>query len=232
MHRVTSGWIPLHKFGHNPDVDTGAAEDVWDGGGLYTWPTSAAATTIVSASTDDDAEGTGAQTVFVQGLDANGALLSETATMDGTSAVTLSGEYLRVFRAYVVSAGTGETNAGNIQVKHGATVLAQITAGYGQTLMAIYTVPTDYPVAGLAQWYVTLGRAITSVGEVAMLQRSNGGAWRTVELISMSNTSSSFQYNYPVWLDLKPLTDICIRVLSVTANNTTVSAGFDINYRG
>ena len=220
----------VHKFGRNVDIDTGVGlpEDIWDAGAAYAWPAAAAETTIVSSSADDDTGGTGAITVEVYGLDANYMAINETATLNGAAAVTLSKQYLRVFRAKVLTAGSGEVNAGNIQIKHGATVLAQITADYGQTLMAIYTIPADFIQAWLVKWYVTLTKKQATAATVAIQMRSFGGAWQTKEVIGISNTSGDWQYEYPQWIAVAPKTDIRIRALDVTADNTDISAGFDL----
>ena len=137
--RVFAGTV--RKFGYNADVDAGT-EDIWIGGGSLNWPSAAAATNIISSSTDDDASpATGANTVTVEGLDANYQLVRETAEMNGQTQVALTTQFLRVFRAWVATAGTGLTNAGNIDVRHTTTILARIGTGDGQTLQAGYTVP-------------------------------------------------------------------------------------------
>ena len=33
---TASGLAHVHKFGHNPDIDS-APEDIWEGGGMYQW---------------------------------------------------------------------------------------------------------------------------------------------------------------------------------------------------
>ena len=49
--------------------------------------------------------------------------------MDGTTTVTTSGNFLRVFRARVVTAGSSETNEGTITMNHTTSgdLLAQIS---------------------------------------------------------------------------------------------------------
>lgn len=226
MHGAGVGFNSIHKFGFNADVD--AAEDIWDGGGTYSWPAAAAATTIVSTDAADTSDGTGARTVKVYGLDSNYLEISETVTLNGTTAVTLSNQYLRCHRAKILTTGTGGVNAGDLQIKHAATVIAQISAGYGQTLMAIYTVPADFNYAELAQWYNTVGRTITSIATMQLLMRPYGGGWQTKEIVEVSDTASQFIYNYPVWQRVEPKTDIRVRCSAVTAANTVIGGGFDL----
>jgi hypothetical protein len=138
--------FPIDKFGTNTAV--GAAEEiVWTAGNGYTYLSAAETLQVSSSDVDDDGDpaGTGARTVTIEGLDANWALVSDTITMNGTTSVETTVEFLRVFRAYVVTAGSSETNEGLISIKDNAdtVVMAQIVAGRGQTQMAIWTVPAN-----------------------------------------------------------------------------------------
>jgi len=90
----------------------------------------------------------------IEGLDANWDLQSETVTLTGTTDTVTVGSYIRVFRAYGATFGSGATNAGVIYVYTGAdtagvpnvatTIFTTIAAGEGQTLQAAYTVPRNY----------------------------------------------------------------------------------------
>jgi len=112
-------------------------------------PAAAAATTISSGSTSDTSAGTGARTVLVTGLDANYNIVSETATMNGRTGVTLTNQYLRVTNIEVQTAGSGGVNAGIIYVGTGsittgvpANIIGGIAAGDNVFQAARYTVPT------------------------------------------------------------------------------------------
>lgn len=229
--RVTDGGMDvLHKFGRVLDVDTATTpEDVWDGGGVYPWPTSAIVPTIVSDDAADAAAGTGARTVTIEGLDADYMMISETATLDGATPVSFVLPFFRVYRAYVVTAGSGETNAGNLLIKHGATTIAQITAEIGQTLMAIYTTPADYSKVWGIKNYAQVMKTTATVVELALQTKLEGGAWRTQEVTTLRSASnSSWQYEFPCWRKITPKMDVRWRVLSVSANDTDVVAGFDM----
>ena len=221
----------VHKFGSIDGVDiVRTPEDVWDGGDVYPFPSAAAETTIASTDANDAAAGTGARTVRVYGLDSDYKSISEDVTLDGTNDVTLSNQYLRCFRMKVLTAGSHETNVGDLQVKHGSTVITQITADEGQTLMAIYTVPDDGQKMFLVKWYVTCGKKKTTNATIKLQMRGYGGAWQTKEVIQISNTSGDWQYEYPVPLRLSPKTDIRVRIGDVAADGTDITAGFDIVY--
>ena len=217
----------IRKFGENPDVDTTSLpEDLWDVGGTYTFPSAAAETTIVSDDAADDAAGTGARTVTVVGQIAGNVETTEVATMDGATPVTLTNQFLRVYRLTVTTAGSGETNAGNIQVKHGATVLAQIAASEGQTLMAIFTVPdiaNAFDQGVLKRWWCQISSNVDSVAVVALQIREPGGAWLTKDKASVSRGGP---FNAEIDELYAAGADIRIRVLDVSANNTAVFGGF------
>ena len=60
----------IHKFGRNPSVG-GAPETIWMQGGVYEYLTSPSTVYVTSDNAADAADGTGARTVTVQGLDVN-----------------------------------------------------------------------------------------------------------------------------------------------------------------
>ena len=137
-----AGTTQVNKFGRNTAVGT-TEEDIWDGGGTYTWPTSASITHLRSAV---DSAATRGKTVEIQGLDTNWELTTQTATTDGTNSTTevaLTTALRRVFRMK----NTSDTDFDqNVQVGPTgfATIGAQITNGFNQTLMALYTIPAGY----------------------------------------------------------------------------------------
>ena len=215
----------IHKFGNNANIGTATVpEDVWDGSIAYPFPAAAAAGTIVSDSADDAAAGTGAQTVRIFGIDTNWADISEDIGMNGATPVALSNEYLRVHRAYVLTAGTGETNAGNIAIAVGGTTVAQIGTGFGQTLMAIFSTAAG-ETWQLLSWFAAIAGKTAAFAEVALQTRTDGGAWRTKMIVQISDTAP-LNYTFPVPVIVAPKTDVRVRVLDVAANDTEVSSTF------
>jgi hypothetical protein len=133
-------------------LDQVAFEVIWETGGQYPWQSTAVTVDVVSDDANDDVAGTGARTLRIQGLDGSYNLAEETVDMDGTTTVTTTQTFLRVFRMSVETAGSSGNNEGTITVTYtgGSDVAATITAGNGQTLMAVYTIPagkTGYFVA-------------------------------------------------------------------------------------
>ena len=157
--QVSRGQIQGHRnvtvFGFNPDVDT-TQVTVWPLPSLITFPVAALQMTVSSSSANDISAGTGARTIVVEGLDANYNEVSETVTMNGQTAVTMTTPMLRLNYAYVASAGSGNGAAGDIYIGTGtvtagvpATVYDIIKFDYNTTITGSYTVPAGYTVISL-----------------------------------------------------------------------------------
>ena len=141
----------VHKFGRNPSIG-GAPETVWMYGGTYTYLSSASTVYVSGADAQDSAAGTGARTVTVQGLDATYNEIEETLTVDGAVSTK---SFLRVYRAFVASAGSLQTNKGNVLVSTGAsgggTVLRLLPPSSSVTELRFLAASaiTSLPTAGL-----------------------------------------------------------------------------------
>jgi len=208
----------INKFGYNESV--GSSYEVVSDLGSAHYPTSAATASIVSASTDDAAAGTGARTVEIQGLDGNYEELTEVVTMNGTAAVSTTGSFLRIFRMRVVMAGSGETNAGNITATIGSNV-ARILAGQGQTLMAVYTVPKGR-TAFLMKFQGSISKS--QEGAFQLRARERDGAFNVKGL--WGTFANTVTYDYPVPLKFEEFTDIEVR--SKGGSNPDMGAIFDL----
>ena len=225
--QVAKGLVPgttgLFKFGFNADIDQ-TEETVWDAGGLYTYPASALAMTIVSSNANDTSAGTGARTVRVIGLDANYAEVTQTVSLNGTTTVSIPTSLIRVYRAFVVTAGSGNTAAGTITIANGGTTYAQITVGENQTLMAVYTVPAGVTLY-LTSADVSTGSASGTQYIVSrLIQRPFGGVFRDVSKVSLQSGQVSFD-GFAAPLVFPAKTDIEIRAVG-SANNNEVSGVF------
>ena len=108
------GYSMVNKFGYNSSIGSLSFETIWETGNDYPWQTAQATLDVVSDDTDDDVAGTGARTLRIQGLDGSYNLVEETVDMDGTTTVTTTQTFLRVFRMSVETAGTSGNNIGNI----------------------------------------------------------------------------------------------------------------------
>lgn len=229
------GYGNVTKFGRNSDIDTAAAEDVWEGGGTYSgFPTGAPETVeVFSGSANDTSAGTGARTVRITGLKTSSSAAYETEdlTLNGTTAVTSSSTWYRVNRMVVLTAGSGGQNAGILTCRHtttAANVFVNVAVGYNQSTVAAYTVPAGIggQLVGLT---INMARASGAAGSatVSLRVRETGGVFRASRVYEISN---SFSVMPPLKLPivLPAGADIKVRVDSVSDNNTTVTAEMEI----
>src|SRR6266487_3343203 len=79
------GHTRVASYGHTPSPN--ANTDVWEGGIIYPFQSSATIMEILSSSASDTAAGTGARTYTVIGLDSNFNPISEIITLNGVTAV-------------------------------------------------------------------------------------------------------------------------------------------------
>lgn len=150
FHDVALGIVPgattWNKFGYNADVDTAATEVVACFGGTFSPLTTASTLSIVSDDVADDSAGTGAQSVFITGIDANRDIQTELVTMDGTTPVVTTTTWLGINRMVIYVAGSSAYNVGNITATAvtGGAVQAKIPATEGTTQQCIFFVPNNY----------------------------------------------------------------------------------------
>lgn len=146
-HGAIPGYAAVNKFGRSPDCDDGVPTDIWDGADatpIWVAPTAPRIHNIASTSPLDTSGGTGARTVMVYGLpDWSSAEISEVVTLDGANPVATVNSYVIIHRMVCLTFGSTRINQGNLSATAAVdgTVTAEITAGIGQTLMAIYGVP-------------------------------------------------------------------------------------------
>ena len=228
---LVRGASVIHKFGRNPNVG-GIPETIWEQGGVYTYLTVASTIYVYGADAQDGAAGTGARTVTVQGLDANYNAIEETLTVDGAVSTK---SFLRVFRAFVASAGSLQTNKGDVLVSTGAsgggTVLAKIATigtgtvyGQGQTNLALYTIPAG-KTGYLTNWNVGVGAYNHSVtANLYTREFGNGLIFRTRDIMDIPGGLHHRIYQVPFALPEK--TDIEVRAIASTGTN--MSSTFDI----
>ena len=215
---IQRGNIPnfsgIQKFGYNSSVGT-TFETIWDGGGDYTFITSSGTATATSSDTDDN---TG--TVKIFGLDSNYDLAEETLTIGGSAG---SVSFIRVFRALMKTANTGNANVGTITITVSSTTVAQILPTYGQTLMAIYTVPRKYQ-AYLVQLDVGSSKDLENEIKFRIKQIDNGNVWNTRSFITARGGFTEKNYHVPEIILEK--TDIEMRAKS--SATSSISGGFEL----
>ena len=238
--QVARGQIPGHKlkfkFGNNPSVSD-SVETIWSEGGLYVYPSSATQMTVSSSSANDTATGTGARTINIEGLDADYNEISEDIILNGQTPVTTVKSYLRINRGVVLTAGSGEKNAGIIRAGTGtvtsgvpANVFLSINGiGDNQTLMCLWTVPAGY-TAFMVQTNVSTGNASQTPAllDTSIVARPIGGVFNTQERITLKDGNQLQGYNFPLRFTEK--TDIEVRAQSSTNVTFNCSASLEFVY--
>lgn len=226
---------PVNLFGHNVDVDSGTVpETVWTGGGLWVPPTAARIHQIASSSANDTSAGTGARSVRLEGLDADNLEITEDVTLNGTTNVATTKEFLRINNMFLLSAGSGKTNAGDITATADtdSTVTQRIAAGDSTSHSAFFSIPADdkaFIVAGFA----TIHRPTTTSSamvEFALMVES-GGVLLNAQRIALTATgASAINYLYRLPKVVVGPADIRIDVTYSTDSNVNCSAGLDFVY--
>lgn len=227
---VAAGLVPhveiKRKFGLNPDIDTGVDEDLWSVGGDYPFPSAAAATNVISSSVNDDVGGTGCTSIIVNGLNGDYEEISETVIMDGTTQVNLTNQFFRIDNAYCGSSGSGLINAGDIDIRHGTTVIGRVVASQGTTQQCVYTVPANHT------WLidnVSAGLNKKGSGSLVVQYRIklfSTGSWRTLLNQGLDGAGSSTVAN-PTnsgrFVTIPAKTDIVVRVTNADSTNNEVN---------
>ena len=184
----------VNKFGYNESVGN-SFETIHDEGGIYNYISTAGVASVAGAS---DA----GAIINVQGLDENYDQVNENITVGNTSTTN----FIRVFRAQVVSLASGTVNAGDITVTVDGAVRATIEAGKGQTLMALYTIPRK------TQGYLVKFQGSVDKSQDIIFKLF---ARETDNVFNVKGQFGTFgvpiTYDYPIPLMFKEKTDIEVR---------------------
>lgn len=199
-----TGVVPINIFGNCQNTGT-TIRTIWELGGTteYVFPSSAVTMTLSSSSATD----TGTAQVLVSGLDASYNLQSETITLNGVTGVNTVNQYLRINSLVMVHPATGQTsNVGNISCTNGGTTYGYISATYGKSQGAYYTVPNGYTLflyqidsfSGDANGngYVTLdvriaNNAVTNPPTVTLIQTSYQLVYSVTRVIPIAQTQKT-----------------------------------------
>ena len=230
-----SGTTPFSKFGRNPDIDTGAVEDIWNGGGLYTgFPVETETLEILSTSINDTAGGTGAITVEISNLlDATfNEMPPIIVTLNGTTPVSLGAQtYHRASRIRTLTAGSSNWNEGNLILRHTTTtanVFAVMPATLNQTQIFAYSVPLGKTLY-IPNFSVMMTRANGSAGSANVTVKIKNGisnVWNVVRNVDISD-SQSYQYHSGAYFVVNEGMDVKATIESVSDNNTVVTGEAD-----
>jgi len=211
----------VHKFGAVPAMSQNNTGTIWDVNDTnYPWASFASAGTLSVPAVNASDNG---KTIRILGLNASYDEIQEDVTVSSSEATATTSSFIRVFRAFVTNGSA--TNVANINVQKGGTTVLRITAGKGQTLMAIYTVPAGYSA------YILKGTATCQDGADAtgdMFVRYFGeSAFRVGHSFEVSGDGGQYLYEFGIPLRIPEKSDIDIRA-SVRSNNARLTAAFDM----
>jgi hypothetical protein len=217
---LVKGVSYIHKFGAVPSMSTNTTGTVWDvGDTIYPWSAWATAGTITIDRADvADAN----KQVTVVGLDANYNALTETITLTNATGNASTNSFIRVFRAFIVD---GTTNVGLISIKRNSTTIAAITAGKGQTLMSVYTIPAGY-TGYMFKGTCTAQAGADGTGDM-FIRYSGQASFRVGHSFEVSGTGGQYLYEFQTPIAIPAKSDIDVRI-STRSNNGRYTAAFDL----
>lgn len=238
--QVSRGQITNHsrffEFGINVSVGT-AVSTIWTGSATYAFPAAATVMTVSSSSTSDKGTataGTGARTVLITGLDASYAVISETVTLNGQTAVDTANSYLRINGMKVLTAGSGNTSAGTIYIGTGtvttgvpANVYGIIPLAYNQSTQAVYTVPAGY-TAYLSSYTFTSSYANATPVACSGFFVTYTGSIPVIEATARMNSGNSFDRHFDNPLPIAAQTDIEMKCSASTGSVAAMTGEFHI----
>jgi hypothetical protein len=226
------GMIPgctrVTALGHNPSIASGAAADVWEGGGDYPFLATASQLEVLSASANDAAAGTGVRTVLVSGLDANYNPISEVVTLNGVTPVATVKSYLRTNVFTSTASGSGGTNAGDItlRVAGGGTTQSIMRAGYGFGRSAVYSTPAGFTLFVLSEVFTILAQGSTNSATFGGVLRSQAGN-RRIPLEFQVTSVGPYRHDAVLGIIMAEKTDFILRVTTTGQAGTNVTAAFE-----
>ena len=217
------GASSVHKFGAVPRMHDNTTGSMWDvNDTIYPW---AALDTpaVVNVERNDVADN--GLIVTVQGLDTNWDYVEEeiTITAEDQLGSTL---FRRVNRAFI--SDTGTTNADDINIEAGAaggTTVARITAGQGQTLMGVYTVP-----AGKTAYLLKINTSAEDGKDASgflYVRTTDTIPFRVKHTWEFSGAAGPYEYNFTIPCVITEKSDIDVRA-TTRDKNGRYTVAFDL----
>lgn len=153
----------------------------------------------------------------------------EYVILNGTTGVTVTGNFMRCSRAAVIAAGSSGQNEGTITIRQATTtanVFAQVPTS-GQTTIGAYTVPAG-KIALVKRIRVAMVRSNGSAGSATASAnvRPKGQAWRSVRVFEISDSNSA-DFTQVGADTLFAGTDVKFTIDQVSDNNTIVDGAFE-----
>lgn len=211
--------------------------------GFYRTPQPAGATALrvkAGGNAADTANGAGARSITLVGLDAAGELITDTIATAGASASAASTKtFIRLLNAFVATSGTyasqsAASHVGTITIENAAggsdwAVISDGSFPRGASEIGAYTVPKGRSAYVQA---IRLSSDADKKANIILFQRSNilqsVAPYSTMRLVSeFPAVAGSLQVDYDPPLPFPELTDFGF-MASVGASTVDVSVSFDV----
>lgn len=213
-------WSIVYKFGENETT-----EGTYELTAPFTWTqmTSADTMNVVSDSANDTSAGTGARTIKIIGLDGNYDEIEEIVTMNGLSSVTTTKSFIIIHRAIPNTAGSTETNVGNITITDttGGTTQALIHDTQHSTIQGFSMVPRGYH-AVLVRWEINAGKGDDFKSHIMV--KPFGGAFYELKSVYIFENNISYDFNGAIVVPEKSTFKIEGR--KTTAGSRPINGGY------
>lgn len=203
----------------------------------YTEQASNAQRSIVSASANDTAAGTGARTVKITYLDSSGnGPFTETVTLNGVTAVnTIAINICFIEKMEVVTAGSGGVNAGIISLKAttggGGATIGTIAAGDNATRWAHHYVPVSTTCSITSLWAGHNGTVVGSGGvffiKALTIGVANSVDQQVTDSFRLYGQSSSIQRTYGTPIKITGPTRLVVWITPESSSSLIYRASFD-----
>lgn len=238
---IANGVRVINHFGRNTSV--GSIFTPITRSGFYRTPQVSGATALrvkAGGNINDTANGTGGRAVTLIGLDATGALISETVATAGASASQPTTKtFIRLLDAFVSASGTYATqtspsHSGTITIENaaGGSDWAQISDGSfprGDSEIGVYTTPKGRSAYVQA---IRISSDADKKTNIVLFKRSGiletTAPYSPMVLISeFPSVSGSLQVDYDPPLAFPELTDFGF-MASTSTSTVDVSVSFDV----
>ncbi len=197
---------------------------------LPSYPIGITSFDVVSSSVADTNIGTGARTIQILYQDSIGNQSSEDVIMNGTTPVVVSGvspNIVRFIQAQVLTAGSGNENAGRIAiyVTSGSSttdVYEQINTGNNLSASPKIFTPE---IKTVIPTYVNINMFSSSTADLFIciqVKASDSNIWSTFQVFALNGTNEGF-----LQLELKSLELTALKI-----SGGVSSAGIDIRFLG
>lgn len=235
----------VNKFGRNDDVDTASEESVMLLQGSETEETYVFTNAITSVISDNAAN---TQVVTIEGHTVNTGtgdytFVSQNATLNGTTAVTLTTSLARVSRLFVAngtfaSPSTNLASGSRVFVYEGGTTTGGVPDTASETHLVVDSSDNQSQKAAttlssadygfLTNFSVGVSRdSGTPEVDFKLKVRESGGVFRVKAELQSANTTPNVVQEFRPYLIIPPNSDILLTA-TTTQNNTRVFGAFDI----